>query len=312
MNRIALLIGALLVPCICGAVDWGLSIRVDERSSFIQNGEDGRVHSDYTNLDIRGSLDNALSFRFRNRVNVLSSSGDFLTATDILYLQYRFGNWEVLAGKYQQEYGGYEYDEDIINLYFCGVYYDNFVGAFNWCVNVSRLTENGKITAQFARSPFSSRWNPDLFAYNLGYRGTHGIWSPKWSVNLFDTPEGWRTAHMSLGNSFAAGPVTVELDYITRTDTRDFRPFIDWSLAGKFLYSFGGHLDVFAKVSMDRNPSVADLFVPVGTDFFAWGGGLEFYPNANRRDVRMHLVYCNNGISNISAGVTWRVQLFNH
>lgn len=312
MKRILLLAVTILFPCLCGALDWSLSVRVDERSSFLQSGDAGKLVSDYTNLDIQGSLDNRLSFRFRNRTNTLVRRGDFLTATDIMYLDYKVGSWEFLGGKFQQEYGGFEYDDNIVDLYFCGVYYDNFVGAFNYCANVSRLFPSGKLTFQFAKSPFSDRWTPDLYAYNLGYRGTHGIWSSKWSVNLFDTPMEWRTAHLALGNSFAFGPMTLQLDYITRTDLRDFRPFVDWSLVGKLLFSLGGHIDLFAKVNLDVNPSVEDLFVPMGTDCCGWGGGIELFPNGNRRDVRFHLVYCNNGVSNISAGVTWKMQMFKH
>ena len=310
MTVIATLLASIFFPVLTTVTGCGLEVKLDERTSFLQTGTDGSVKSEYSNLSIDISLGRHVALGFRNRLNRLVDGADFIKATDNLYLDLLAGSLELRVGKAQQEYGGFEYDDALPDLYYCGMYYNNFVGAFNWGVRASKVWEKGRLNLQAAVSPFATSPGEGLYAWNLCYKGTHGIWSPKWSVNLIDTPQDWRAGHLVLGNSFAAGPLTLELDYITRTDLRDFRPFEDWSLVSKLKYSAATFIDVFAKVNLDRNLSVEDLFVPAGTSCTAWGGGIEIFPRGEKRNLRLHLVYCNNGEHNISAGITWKMKLF--
>lgn len=72
-------------------------------------------------LEIKGELTEHLYYRFRHRLNKTNSAAgedNFAKATDYMMVGYRFNDkWALQIGKMCQYWGGYEFDENPINIY---------------------------------------------------------------------------------------------------------------------------------------------------------------------------------------------------
>lgn len=288
-----------------------IDIRLDTRYSlnYVKDGGYG-FHGDYFNLRIDGTLGENLRYTFLQRLNKPIYSRDIFNATDCAYLLYRRGSWGVQAGKMQLEYGGFEYDEAPINVYFGSEYYYYYNGGFQFGISgLYYFGESSSLRIQLSQSPYSEQYNDGLFSYSLCARGSEGFYAWKHSINLFDLPGGGHQGNIVLGNCFTFGPARLELDLLQRGGMQSFKFFDDCSAVANLVVSPKEWMNVMAKISYDRNFTQTDPLIPVHGEYWSYGGGFEFFPRKGSRDIRLHALYYHFHAPSACLGLTWRIHL---
>lgn len=277
----------------------------------------------YFNLILNGDINRNFSYAWRQRLNKSSYDGNFFDATDWLYLSYTTGMWTFSGGKQVVGIGGYEYDRAPIDTYFFSEYCNN-IACYQWGGSVTLTTRKGNdhIMVQVVQSPFRTA-DSDMYACNLMWTSTHGIYSSLWSANLMEYAPGKFINYIALGNQFDLHPVRIQLDLMNRA-TKGHTFFLkDCSVIGELLWQTMPCLDVFGKVSYDVNRThvPGDLCVLPGTEVTRVSGGLEYYPLKKNRDIRLHATYSHSFGNNsnpsgsllhnqdiASIGLTWKVD----
>lgn len=314
-----------------------LTLRIEARLDYMQeyrsagkidggSGFKGR----YLNIRMDGNLADGLTYSYRQRLNKPNANASFFDATDWLTLTYSRRNWGVSAGKQVVAIGGYEYDRAPIDLYFCSEYWNN-IACYQMGVSGFYTTDDSrdKILFQFCESPFRrnalNAGNKEMFAYNLMWYGSHGFFSPMYSLNMIEWLPGRFINYVVLGNRFEFGRFALELDYMNRAvSAKDFFGR-DFSVMGELSWKPVERLNVFIRATYDLNNTgeEGDLCVASGTDLFRVGGGVEFYPLKNSRNLRLHLNCCyTDGRSPAAAvlqpkqtiadaGITWNMNMLN-
>ena len=132
---------------------------------------------------------------------------------------------------------------------------------------------------------------------------------------------------LALGHQFHMGNVTLQLDWMSRTDMANLDLFGDFSVMGDLSWAVTDKLNLFGKASYDVNgDNAADLCVLPGTELTRVGAGLEYFPIEGSRDIRFHGAYSyawgkngngsagtvQNAQSLVMVGVTWRMDILNH
>lgn len=275
---------------------------------------------------IDGSLAEGLTYSYRQRINKPTSVQSLFDATDFINLTYTKGPWSVSGGKQIVATGGYEYDRAPFDLYYCSEYWYN-LACFQFGVSGTyAFTESDdKLTFQISESPFRrgvlNPDNDDIYAYNLMWTGSHEWFKTTYSINVMEYAPGKYINYLALGNRFEFGDLALELDFINKgTNAQNFL-LEDYCLIGDLCWKASDALNLFVKVSYDRNKSVTeDLCVAAGTDVFRAGGGIEYFPLKNNRNVRLHLNCCyTDGKSPaanslrpeqtiLDAGLTWKLD----
>ena len=314
-----------------------LTLRIEARLDYMQEYRSAEKINDnsgfkgrYLNIRMDGNLAEGLSYSYRQRLNKPNVNASFFDATDWLTLTYNYRNWGVSAGKQVVAIGGYEYDRAPIDLYFCSEYWNN-IPCYQLGVSGAYTTDDGrdKILLQFCQSPFRTNAlnveNKEMFAYNLMWYGSHGFFSSMYSVNMIEWLPGRFINYVVLGNRFDFGRFALELDYMNRTvSARNFfgREF---SVMGELSWKPVDRLNVFVRATYDLNNTgeTGDLCVATGTDIFRVGGGVEYYPLKDKRNLRLHLNCCyTDGKSPaaaalkphqtiVDAGITWYMNMLN-
>ena len=208
------------------------------------------------------------------------------------------------------EYGGYEYDAAPIDIYFAGEYWNNFSGAFNFALTAARHFGSERLALQLSRSPYSVEALSGIYAINLSLSGKHDVFSYIYSANFFQNVESGFMAHQSFGNSFSFGSFKFYFDLIHRLDMSSPTFFKDFSLVGNATLHASDFVDVFAKAVYDRNDSVQDPHIPVGTDLFKMGGGVELFPwKGHHDDLRIHCLYYHAAESALMIGLSCNLHI---
>lgn len=289
----------------------GINIRLETRYSFAAEDDSSYgIKGDYLNVRINGSINENLRYSMHQRLNkpIYANNNPF-NATDWVYLLYRKGNWGVQAGKMQLEYGGYEFDEAPINLYWSSEFYNNFEGAFAFALSgLYYLGESSRLVFQIAQSPFGLIADKAL-SYSLCARGHSGFYGWKHSVNLFEIPEGGHVGNIALGNSFTAGPARLELDLVQRGNMESFRMFDDCAVIANLVVSPASWMNIMAKFTYDCNFSQYDPLIPEFGEYWSYGGGFEFFPKKDDKDIRIHAMYYKFHQSSLLVGLTWKIRL---
>lgn len=284
----------------------------------------GKNVSVYLDGDIGGQF----SYAYRQRLNRAHKSEGFFDATDFLYLTYEpDGNWKFSAGKQIVAIGGHEYDLAPIDSYFVSEY-SNSISCYQPGVSVAGYLGHDKtdlLEFQFCQSPCrESDISMDIYSYNLMWSGEHGVFRPLWSLNFMEYEKGEFLNCLAFGNYFELGRTAFFVDLMNRSPLKDFRLFRDFTVVGKFTLDIGERLRIFAKASHDYNgtESMADWTVLPGTSITRVGGGMEFFPLRNSRNLRIHAAGCRtfgrNGNPDgtledmqtfLNMGVSWRMNL---
>ena len=306
--------------------------RIDYMQEYIRDtkiNDNSGFHGKYLNISMNGTLADGLSYSFRHRLNKLMTNSSFFDATDWITLTYQYNNWSFSGGKQVVAIGGYEYDAAPVDLYFCSEYWNN-IACYQMGVSSAYTTSDGKdqILLQFCESPFRRNAlnvdNNEMFAYNLMWYGRHGFFSNMYSVNFIEYLPGKFINYIVLGNRFSFGRFALELDIMNRATDIDSFLVNDYSVIGKLSWSPSERINVFAKVSYDRNKSVTgDFCVAPGTEIVRAGAGVEYYPVKNNKNFRLHLNCCYTdgdssltgvlmpGQTIVDAGLTWKPNLLN-
>lgn len=310
-----------------------LNLRFEARGDYQREYVDGSAVDEncgfkgqYLNVRADGNIGGGFSYSLRHRLNKQHSDASFFDATDWLYLAYRKDNWELSAGKQVVAIGGYEYDAAPIDLYFCSEWWNN-VPCYRWGGTVAySLNEGkGKLSLQLCESPFRGDSQEEMFAYNLMWVGSHGLFSTTYSVNFVEYLPGKFVNYISLGNRFSLGRFTVDFDVMNRAASGQAFIGKDFSVIGKVAWQPTNKLNVFAKASYDVNNADTgkDYLIAPDTEITRVGAGLEYFPlQDNRNDVRIHVVgsYSFGDNTNpagvlldkqtyLTMGITWRMNL---
>lgn len=310
-----------------------LNLRFEARGDYQREYVDGSAVDEncgfkgqYLNVRADGNIGGGFSYSLRHRLNKQHSDASFFDATDWLYLAYRKDNWELSAGKQVVAIGGYEYDAAPIDLYFCSEWWNN-VPCYHWGGTVAYSLNEGKdkFSLQFCESPFRGELQEEMFAYNLMWVGSHGLFSTIYSVNFVEYLPGKFVNYISLGNKFSLGRFTVDLDVMNRAASGQAFMGKDFSVIGKVAWQPTNKMNVFAKASYDVNNADTgkDYLIAPDTEITRVGAGLEYFPlQDNRNDVRIHVVgsYSFGDNTNpvgvlldkqtyLTMGITWRMNL---
>lgn len=276
-----------------------LNIQGETRFDYQRDWLDGTTVKDntgfmgrYLNLRVNGTITKGLSYSWRQRLNKTHADASFFDATDWLYLNYDINDrWSVAGGKQVVGIGGWEYDRAPIDLYGCSVFWNNVpcyqIGA-SGSLNV---TGNDKLTLQFCESPFYTKENRDMYAYNLMWQGKHGCFSSLYSANLIEYTRGHYISYIALGNKFNFDKVQLELDIMNRAAEHQAYFFKDMSVMGELSFRINEKWNIFGKATYDVNKTGndADMIVSDGTELTMVGAGAEFFPvQNNRHSVRIH------------------------
>ena len=280
------------------ATDTLLKFQAEARLDYQRDWNDGKTVKDnsgfegkYINIQADGNITDALSYSWRQRLNKPHKDASFFDATDWIYLNYDFGRWSVAGGKQVVAIGGWEYDRAPIDLYGCSVFWNN-IPCYEIGASVSfRPSASDRLTFQFCESPFFTPSDRDMYAYNLMWNGSHGIYSSIWSANLIEYAPGHYISYLALGNKFSFGRLSLELDLMNRASSGHTFLLRDMSGRGEIAYTPSQRWKVFGKMTYDVNNtrSDADLCVAPGTELKMAGAGVEYFPLADKRStLRVH------------------------
>lgn len=314
-------------------VNVALEARADWQHDRV-NGENFNDNSGfkgrYLNLKISGQINDQWGYNFRQRLNRTITEGTFFDATDWVYLTYSpIPKVTLSAGKQVVAIGGYEYDRAPIDLYSCSEYWNN-IACYQFGVSGAfRVGANDVVTGQVVASPFRRAVgnNNNMYAYNLMWNGSHGIYQSIWSFNLLECMPGKYINYLALGNKFSYGKASLEFDFMNRAGGGQRFSVKDWSIMTEGSFKPSTRLKIFAKFTHDYNMSGSpyDLCVLDGTDLYMVGGGAEFFPLTGRNEIRVHAAafrsWGRNGNPSgtmqnhqtfIDLGLTWRMNIFSH
>ncbi|EJW95620.1 hypothetical protein, secreted [gut metagenome] len=304
-------------------------VRVDYQREYL-NGDAVKSNSGfkgkYVNIQLNGSITDAFSYSYRQRLNQAHKDKSFFDATDWAYLTYQpNARWSISAGKQVVCIGGYEYDRAPIDLYFTSEFW-NHIPCYRLGVSVAYSTINGCNTfqVQVNESPFDLK-DEDMYGFNLIWNGSYDWFHTLYSVNAFEYLPGKFIYYLSLGNELKFRKLTWQMDFMNRATNQHAFFFQDCSLVSEWSYFVGQHVNLFAKVMYDVNHSgkQGDYCVYSGTELTRVGGGVEFYPLAHgKRDIRLHANFCYSWGKNsnpsgvmlpkqsiIDLGLTWKVDI---
>lgn len=308
---IAALLLAGSVPA-CGAETSGdsansINILLKGRVGVTVENSDAMAKCDYLRLEINGTFAKDFTYRFRQRLNKPITDGNFLNATDYLWVGWTKKGWGVSAGKNYVACGGFEYQASSIDIYIRPVFFSGLGGMYNYVINGSKKFCGEKLTLQVGNSLYSVG-TTGLLGYSAMIEGRQGIWEHVWSVNLFERPTadsgrqstGLYNFYVCLGNRFHLNGSTLDLGMVHRFDIGRPTFFKDFSLVSKFKVPVTGWMNVFGKATWDfKEAGIEDPMLPDGTDIWQAGGGMEFFPAKNFKDLRLHCAYYNrNGSLN--------------
>ncbi len=333
-----------LIPLLCGILIAGsvvaqehdkpsVDLIIEARGDYQRDYVDGQSIKDnsgfkgqFLNLIVKSKLNRHFSFFFRHRMNQTNFDANFFDATDWLEITYApTSRLTIAGGKEGIAIGGYEYDRVPIDLYFCSEFW-NAVPCYAWGATVGyKLSDNDQLSFQFCESPFRGFYkNADMYAYNLFWTGTHGLWSTIWSVNMIEWRQGRFINYIALGNEFRLGPkFTLQLDYMNRASSGQ-KFFKDCSVIGELTYRPINRLHLTAKCAYDVNRSGTDhdLLVHNGTELTRVGAVVEYLPPVRNFDIRLHAAYCYSWGTNtnpdgftqdrqsfFTLGATWKLNI---
>ena len=314
-----------------------LTLRVEARLDYMQeyiasdkiqnnSGFKGR----YFQVRIDGNLSDKISYSYRQRLNKAIVNSTFLDATDWLTLTYTNSNWSLSGGKQVVGIGGYEYGRGPIDLYFCSEYWNN-IACYQFGASATYSLPSGKdsFMFQFCESPFrknpANTENREMFAYNLMWNGSHGVFSSIYSVNMIEYLPGRFINYIVAGNRFDLGKFTIELDLMNRAVSLDKFFGKDMSVMAEVSWKPIEQLNIFAKVTHDMNISgeTGDFCVADNTWITRAGGGIEYFPIKGSKNLRLHLNCCyTHGTvpstavlrpqqTIIDGGITWTMNMLN-
>ena len=300
MRRLTFVLLAVSCTISVSAQQSLFSARIEARGSYQYNQQSNKRNGfggDYVMVGLDGELSEKFSYAFRHRIYKAGTDYDFWDATDWLNFTWNATqSWSFLAGKQVVAIGGWEYDRNPIDLYYTSEAW-NLVPCYEWGVTAAYQFNEGKdkFLLQFSQTPF--RWvAPDMYGYSLLWYGNHGVWQTAYSVNAFEYARGKYISHIALGNQFTIDKWKFILDFWNRAANHQVFFFDDFSLIGEINFRASKIVNVFTKVTYDKNSANndADLQVFSGTELTQLSGGVEVFPIRGKVDLRIDAVVAHS------------------
>ncbi|MBO5419176.1 MAG: porin [Bacteroidales bacterium] len=308
-----------------------LETRIDYTQEYISStkiNDNSGFKGKYLNIRIDGQIAEGFTYSYRQRLNKINSIYSFFEATDWITLNYRTGNWDFSTGKQVVAIGGYEYNAAPIDLYFCSEFWQH-IACYQFGVSAAYNTKDRKdnIMFQICESPFKTGQlnieKKEMFAYNLMWTGTHGFFNSLYSVNMMEYMPGRFINYIALGNEFRFGNVRIELDLMNKASSMKDLIGKNMSVMSAINWQPVEWVNMFARMSYDvnRTEELTDLCVLPGTEITRVGGGFEFFPIKNSRNLRLHINGCytfgkatvgnvlNPNQTIVDCGITWKMNL---
>lgn len=292
-KRLFIAAAVLLSPLAAGAQltlnTLQLQARADFQSDSYADSHENGFRGKYLNLYLEGGLGNNLTYSYRQRFTKPVISSSYWDATDWIWADWKFNDkWSVNAGKQIVQIGGFEYDRAPINLYQCSEFWNN-IACYQLGVSTSfKPTESDMLTFQICQSPNRSAYK-NMYSYNLMWRGTRGLWSSIYSLNLVEAVPGSFLTYIALGNQFAWGDFTFSLDLMSRISSEHAELIRDISIMAEAAYRPMDNVNVFLKCTYDGNDkNKLDFCVLPGTSIGRFGAGAEYYPIKDNSLLRLH------------------------
>ena len=273
-------------------IDWHLNLR--GRLGLVTEDSDYHFKCDFLRVQVTGTFAENFSFRFRQRFNKAITDGNFLSATDYLYITWRKNDWEILGGKTYVACGGFEYQATSYDIYIRPGFFEGLGGMYNYALQGGRHFGNETLWLQVSNSLYSTRMS-NLLGYSIFLKGQQGPWEHAWSVNFFERAKGEYNFYVCLGNRFHIGELAfIDLGLVHRLDMARPTAFKDFSAVTKFKITATHWMKVFGKAIWDyKEIGIADPMLPDGTNSWQAGAGFEFFPIRGSETLRLHLVYYN-------------------
>ena len=285
--------------------DYIPEVSLDMRGGYRISSEysSGRFTGDDLNIDINGYIYPNFSYSFNHRI---ASSGygeaSWFDATNWLTLTYEMGDFAFTVGKDAILVGSFEYDAYDLDSYYemNSAFYNDF-DSWQWGVTAAWYpTEDHEVLVQIANSPYA--FLDHSYALATGWRGSWDWYESYWTANLWGTDysDEFVTA-LNFGNRFSFGDLTLDVDLMGR---------ISESYGGVTTtispsYNLGEWGRAFLKAGAEDGGSIDGLNV-----FF--GGGFEYFPLKENKDIRIHAAYTYNDYTVghlFSIGLTWKMNL---
>ena len=300
MKRQTLVLLAFLCAISASAQQSLVSARIEARGSYQYNQQSNQRNGfggDYVMVGLDGEISEKFSYSFRHRIYKAGKDYSFWDATDWLNFTWNATQtWSFTAGKQIVAIGGWEYDRNPINLYYTSEAWNN-VPCYEWGITAAYKFNEGKdkFLLQFTQTPF--RWvAPDMYGYSLLWYGNHGVWQTAYSVNAFEYAPGKYISHIALGKQISIDKWNFIFDFWNRAASHQTFFFDDFSLIGEIGFRASKMVNIFTKVTYDKNSANndADLQVFSGTELTQLSGGVEIYPIRGKADLRLDAVVAHS------------------
>ena len=303
-------------------------VRVDYQRDYIDGDaqkSDCGFKGKYVNFQLDGTIAKGFTYSYRQRLNKAHADQSFFDATDWAYLNYQADeHWTLSGGKQVVAIGGYEYDRAPIDLYYCSEFWNN-IPCYELGVSATYAFNGGKdrVMGQVCESPFRQQ-GEDMYGYSMMWMGSHGLLNTLYSANAFEYAPGKFIYYLALGHELTWGGTRLQLDLMNRASKGQTFFLKDCSVMAELRHGVSKQCDVTLKMTYDVNKtnSVADQCVLPHTEITRVGGGVEYYPIKNSREVRLHAnayySWGKNGNANgtrqpkqtmVNLGATWKVKI---
>ncbi len=307
-------------------------LRLHTKISFSGTEFDGQWNKpgfklDQLRIDLSGSFKNGIFYRYQQRLTnypePYSSYIDNLPMkVDYAGIGYRFNShWKVFAGKMCTAYGGFEFDDNPINVYQYNTITENmaaFLTGIDFAYNPVEKHEirfqilesrNGSHHDLYGDMDPSIKLNKADFVYTVNWNGNFGannVLSTRWAASFINQAKDKNYYLATLGTALnlPKGGAFLDLIYskedIDRTqiisrivaDETDGKTQMNTSYTSAILginYRFTPKWNLFVKGIYDtssKDKTSGNVLKGRYLETFSYSGGLEFYPF---KDESLHL-----------------------
>ncbi len=294
----------------------------------VTTGDNGlRVNNLFLRID--GRIDDHVTYAFRQRLNRMNPDPSVMASIDWAQLIWSPNErWSFAAGKQVMEVGSMEYDANPNDVFRYSEWIQQ-AQAYQLGASVTRrFGTDDEVIFQITQSLCDNEALHRYFSYNASWRHTGtGVWRPYYSVNLHQYAPRSFMAMTALGNRFYFGRYWFCLDWVQRSTLHYIRttgrPAEDFTIIGCADWRVTDHVTLTIEGSYDHNvDDAADCLAFVGTRLGVVGGGILWYPAADKR-YRFHATFNHTFGENpsgtlpadawgVNIGLTWRLNLINN
>ena len=277
----------------------------------------GRFGATGLYLDINGNISPRLSYSFNQilAADYFDTMPTGFDATQWLNFTYEVSDFSFTMGKLSSIVGNFEYDADVLDAYFeMNSMFYNMFDCYQWGVAAGWYpADNHSILFQFTNSPLATAGSQ--FAYNLAWRAEWDWYEPYWSVNLWQFGKSSYMKGLNIGNRLHIGGFGCDLEYMARGADMKRMLLDDYNLIIAPSYQFGEVVRLFGKFGWEHTSAELPYDLAYeeykGGDYIYYGAGIEVFPFAECRDVRIHAYWAGNNFGDnlLNIGLRWKIDI---